>query len=104
MRQTVRFASLLLVASSIFAFGQQSTTPPATSSTPSASSQDLPDSPGTNAHVSPQPTGPTAILDTSMGRITCKLFSKEAPETVANFVTLAEGKKDWTDPVTHKKM
>ena len=39
-----------------------------------------------------------------MGRITCKLFSKEAPETVANFIALAEGKKDWTDPVTHKKM
>jgi len=56
------------------------------------------------AHVGPQPTGPTAVLDTSMGRITCKLFSKEAPETVANFVGLAQGTKDWTDPVTHEKM
>lgn len=39
-----------------------------------------------------------------MGRITCKLFSKEAPKTVENFIGLAQGTKDWTDPVTHKKM
>ena len=67
-------------------------------------SQELPDSPGTQAHVSPQPTGPTAVFDTSMGRITCKLFDKQAPKTVANFIGLAEGTKDWTDPATHKKM
>lgn len=55
-------------------------------------------------HVGPQPTGPTAIFDTSMGRITCRLYDKEAPKTVANFIGLAEGTKDWTDPTTHKKM
>jgi len=106
MNGFVRLASLAFLSSSLL-FAQQSTTqqtnPPAT---PPASSQELPDSPGAQAqvHVSPQPTGPTAVLDTSMGRITCKLFSKEAPETVTNFVGLAQGTKDWTDPVTHKKM
>jgi peptidyl-prolyl cis-trans isomerase A (cyclophilin A) len=64
----------------------------------------LPDSPDTQAHISPQPTGPTAVFDTSMGRITCKLFDKQAPKTVANFIGLAQGTKDWTDPATHKKM
>jgi peptidyl-prolyl cis-trans isomerase A (cyclophilin A) len=64
----------------------------------------LPDSPDTQAHVSPQPTGPTAVFDTSMGRISCKLFDKQAPKTVANFIGLAEGTKDWTDPATHKKI
>ncbi len=39
-----------------------------------------------------------------MGRITCKLFATEAPETVANFIGLADGTKDWTDPTSHKKM
>ena len=39
-----------------------------------------------------------------MGRISCKLFDKQAPKTVANFIGLAEGTKDWTDPATHKKM
>ncbi len=95
--------SLAFLSSSLL-FGQQSTPPMTPPATPPASSQDLPDSPGVQAHVSPQPTGPTAVIDTSMGRITCKLFSKEAPQTVANFVALAQGTKDWTDPVTHKKM
>ena len=27
------------------------------------------------------------------------LFEKEAPKTVANFVELAEGKREWTHPV-----
>jgi peptidyl-prolyl cis-trans isomerase A (cyclophilin A) len=39
-----------------------------------------------------------------MGRMTCRLFSKEAPQTVANFVGLADGTKDWTDPGTHQKV
>ncbi len=50
------------------------------------------------------PTGPTAVFDTTMGRMTCGLYSKEAPQTVANFIGLATGSKEWTDPGTHKKM
>jgi peptidyl-prolyl cis-trans isomerase A (cyclophilin A) len=50
-----------------------------------------------------EPTGPTAVMDTSMGRITCRLFDKQAPQTVENFIGLAEGMKDWTDPVTREK-
>ncbi len=63
----------------------------------------LPDSPGANITPEPQPTGPTAVFDTSMGQMRCKLFEKEAPLAVANFVGLATGTKDWTDPATHKK-
>lgn len=43
-----------------------------------------------------------AILETSMGNITVVLFEKEAPKTVANFIELAEGKKEWSDPKTGK--
>ena len=39
-----------------------------------------------------------ATLQTSKGTIVVKLFSKEAPKTVANFVGLAAGEKEWTDP------
>ncbi len=45
-----------------------------------------------------------ASLETSMGTIVVKLFEKEAPITVANFVELAQGKKEWTDPVSGEKV
>lgn len=45
---------------------------------------------------------PTARLNTSKGTIVIKLFEKEAPETVANFIGLAEGSKQWVDPTTGK--
>ena len=49
-----------------------------------------------------EPTGPVVVIDTSMGRIACRLYEKQAPVTVANFVGLAEGTKDWTDQATGK--
>lgn len=109
MTKKARGASLLLFSLALIQSGfTQQSTPPASSapasSIPTSSSQELPDSPGTQAPTSPQPTGPTAVFDTSMGRITCKLFSKEAPQTVANFIGLAEGTKDWTNPGTKQKM
>jgi peptidyl-prolyl cis-trans isomerase A (cyclophilin A) len=66
----------------------------------------LPDAPSTVAHETPppEPTGPTVLFDTTMGRMTCKLFDKEAPITVANFVGLATGTKTWTDPHTLEKV
>ena len=42
-----------------------------------------------------------AIFNTSMGTITAKLFEKETPLTVANFVALARGTKAWMDPKTN---
>src|SRR6266567_6462574 len=44
-----------------------------------------------------------AMFETSEGTIVCKLFEKDAPKTVANFVELAEGKREWTHPSTRKK-
>ena len=62
---------------------------------------ELPDAPqATGVH----PNGPTVVMDTSMGRITCQFFQKQAPKTVANFIALAEGSKDWTDPKTGQKV
>ena len=44
-----------------------------------------------------------ATFNTSEGTIVCKLFEKEAPKTVQNFIDLAEGKRDWSDRVSGKK-
>src|SRR3989441_7800255 len=46
---------------------------------------------------------PTALIDTTAGKLTCKLFPDKAPIGVANFIGLADGTKDWTSPVTHQK-
>ena len=47
--------------------------------------------------------GTYAKFETSEGTIVCRLFEKEAPKTVQNFIDLAEGKRDWTHPVSNKK-
>src|SRR5664280_684841 len=39
-----------------------------------------------------------ATLTTSLGDIEVELFPDHAPKTVANFVELAEGTREWTDP------
>jgi len=44
-----------------------------------------------------------AHFATSEGPFTVELFEKDAPKTVANFVGLAEGTKEWTDPKTGEK-
>ena len=45
----------------------------------------------------------TATLHTSAGDIVLQLFGDHAPVTVQNFVGLAEGTKEWTDPRTKQK-
>lgn len=47
--------------------------------------------------------GMYATFETTEGSIVCRLFDKDAPKTVANFVELAEGKREWTHPNTRKK-
>ncbi len=46
---------------------------------------------------------PSAIIHTTAGDMHCKLFDKQAPIGVANFIGLATGTKDWTSPITHQK-
>jgi peptidyl-prolyl cis-trans isomerase A (cyclophilin A) len=46
----------------------------------------------------------TATLNTSMGDIVIELFPNQAPKTVANFVDLATGAKEWLDPNIGEKV
>lgn len=41
-----------------------------------------------------------ATLTTTKGVIVVRLFANQAPKTVRNFVELAEGSREWTDPNT----
>ncbi len=93
-RPGLRHALTFLLAAATLPTVAQSTPPP-----------DLPDAPGATAAATPAPvpTGPTIVIDTTMGRLTCKTFDKQAPNAVANFIGLAEGTKDWTLAEGNKK-
>jgi peptidyl-prolyl cis-trans isomerase A (cyclophilin A) len=47
--------------------------------------------------------GTYAVFDTNLGKILCKLFEKDAPNTVRNFIELAEGDREWKDRISGKK-
>jgi peptidyl-prolyl cis-trans isomerase A (cyclophilin A) len=42
-----------------------------------------------------------ATIDTSNGKLTCRLYDDKAPLTVANFIGLARGTRPWKDPVSN---
>jgi peptidyl-prolyl cis-trans isomerase A (cyclophilin A) len=84
--------SVLGAAFAVLALAQQSVTP----------ADALPDAPQATPAALIHPNGPTVVMDTSMGRITCQFYEKQAPQAVANFIALAEGTRDWTDPATKK--
>lgn len=44
-----------------------------------------------------------AVVETNQGSFTIELYPDKAPKTVENFVGLAKGTKEWTDPKTGKK-
>ena len=90
---------LVLVLIAAFVVGAQSQsaqTAPATK--PSAARKS---GTGAKAPVHRATSGaPTAVIDTTAGTLRCTLFEKETPETVANFIGLANGTKDWKNPVS----
>ena len=59
------------------------------------------------APAAPEPPpapNPVAVMKTSMGEIHIELFPGEAPKTVENFLGLAEGTKEFTDPKTGEQV
>ncbi len=100
-------AAFLFGSATAFAQATHTTPPPAQQApVPTKPADDLPDTPSTTEGivVPPAPNGPTAVIDTTMGRLTCQFFQKEAPITVANFIGLATGTKPFTDPLTGQPM
>jgi peptidyl-prolyl cis-trans isomerase A (cyclophilin A) len=91
--QEALFASALAVALAATASAQTAQKP----------AEELPDAPAATGEALTQPNGPFVVFDTSMGRMTCQFYQQQAPKAVQNFILLAEGNKDWTDPKTGKK-
>ena len=82
--------------------------PPAASTDKPAAAPDKPAAPETAAPPAPAETakssaakygpGVYAHITTNHGTMVARLFDKDAPKTVENFVGLAEGKKQWMNP------
>jgi peptidyl-prolyl cis-trans isomerase A (cyclophilin A) len=85
MRTWFAMVTTLLIASA--AWSQAASSP----AKPSASGS-------TTVHAAP--AKPTAIIETSVGNMTCTLFPDKAPIGVGNFIGLASGTRDWKNPVS----
>jgi len=85
--RTLIHTLVLIVSTSLLAAAQAASTPPTATAPP----------------ASKPAAEPTAIIHTTAGDLHCTLFPKIAPIGVENFIGLAEGTKDWTNPVSHAK-
>lgn len=102
----VRLLTALAVAAAFAGAQPPQTNPPAAAKPKPAASK-------AKAAVKPKPAaakpappepGLYATIRTSMGPISVRLYEKESPITVQNFVDLATGKKEFTDPETNQRV
>lgn len=91
------FSGFLSLGSTMFA--QAAAEKPTAAEPPAGGSSDVADAPGKEASANPK-----VLIKTNQGNIELELFQKAAPETVANFIGLAEGTKEFTDPKTGEKV
>lgn len=90
-----RFSSIILVAA---LFSLAASLPAQTSQAQKAVPKTIQSKPPALPPVDlPAEPGTYAVIYTSMGNIVCQLFPDSAPQTVANFIGLATGKKPWRD-------
>src|SRR5262249_18342055 len=83
MRNALVALAILVLASSL-SFGQASPGTKAAAAKPST--------------PAPSASQPTAVIDTTAGKLSCTLFPDKAPIGVANFIGLASGTKEWQSP------
>jgi peptidyl-prolyl cis-trans isomerase A (cyclophilin A) len=92
--RTLFRAFVLIAATSMVSAAQAGSTSQPTAKAPASK---------TASPTATPSAGPVAVIHTTAGDLHCTLFPKQAPIGVANFIGLAEGTKDWTNPVSHAK-
>jgi peptidyl-prolyl cis-trans isomerase A (cyclophilin A) len=92
--RTALHTFVLIIAASLLSAAQADSTPPPAKKPPVRTAATA---------ATAASADPTAIIHTTAGDLHCTLFPKVAPIGVANFIGLANGSKDWTNPVTHAK-
>ena len=91
------FAILVIMVAASVARGQASS---GTQTAPAAKTGAAAQSSGAAKPAVHASTKPTAIINTTAGKLTCTLFPDKAPVGVENFIGLASGTKDWKNPVS----
>jgi len=96
-----RFAAFAFSVSSLMAQAPKTTTPVVKTpvAAPAKAAADKPPTPPAPVREN----GLYTTVYTPLGNITAKLYEKESPITVKNFMDLALGRKEWTDPATHQR-
>ena len=97
-----KLCSLLLVHSAVALAAQSNAPASGAHSAPAAAEKDAGAGKWTKMALAGKDL--YATFKTSEGDIAVRLFPKDAPKTVANFVGLASGEKEWTDPKTRQKV
>jgi len=95
------FAVLMMIVGAGFAGWAQTSS--GTQAAPATKSSTIakPSASGKPMHAAPTTsTKPTAIIETTAGKMNCTLFPDKAPVGVENFIGLATGTKDWKNPVS----
>ncbi len=97
MRKTFAILVMMMTMTVAAACGQTSS---GTKTAPAAKPGTAARPSGTAKPVVHSATKPTAIINTTVGKMTCTLFPDKAPIGVENFIGLASGTKDWKNPVS----
>lgn len=96
-RFVILATTFLMITVAAAAWGQTS---PATQTAPPAKTGTAAKPSGAAKPVVHTATKPTAIINTTVGKMNCTLFPDKAPIGVENFIGLASGTKDWKNPVS----
>ncbi len=92
------FANLfILIMAASAAFAQSSSTTQGTAAAKPGTAGQVHSVAKPGVHAA---TKPTAVINTTAGKMTCTLFPDKAPLGVENFIGLASGTKDWKNPVS----
>jgi len=92
----LRCCAFLVLATAVAVAGQTTTKTPARTT-----GEKKPGAPAVKRPAAAASKNPVAIIHTTAGNLRCELFPDKAPKAVANFIGLAKGTKDWTNPATH---
>jgi len=84
--RTVIYTLVLIISTALLGAAQAASTPQPATPPPAQKAAD-----------------PIAIIHTTAGDLHCTLFPKVAPIGVENFIGLADGTKDWTNPISRAK-